>query len=95
MENRLEIAVDFSVAICCVVVAMKKVLGGRVDERELEKLFMKVDTNCDGTVDWDEFLSYMLLEYLEKDLIKVYYFKYALLYITDSNAIYFSHPICH
>ena len=50
---------------------MKKVLGETTDERELEKLFMKVDTNCDGTVDWDEFLSYMLLEYLEKDLIKV------------------------
>ncbi|XP_075243818.1 cilia- and flagella-associated protein 337-like [Convolutriloba macropyga] len=51
-------------------VAMKKVLGSKTDDRELEKLFMKVDTNCDGTVDWDEFLSYMLLEYLEKDLIK-------------------------
>ena len=50
---------------------MKKVLGSKTDDRELEKLFMKVDTNCDGTVDWDEFLSYMLLEYLEKDLIKV------------------------
>ena len=26
-----------------------------------------MDTNCDGTVDWDEYLSYMLLEYREKD----------------------------
>ena len=30
-------------------------------------LFMKIDTNCDGTVDWDEFCTYMLLEYQEKD----------------------------
>ena len=28
---------------------------------------MKIDTNCDGTVDWDEFCTYMLLEYQEKD----------------------------
>ena len=54
-----------------VSVAMKKVLGQNTDDRELEKIFMKVDTNCDGTVDWDEFLSYLLLEYLEKDMIKV------------------------
>jgi hypothetical protein len=27
---------------------------------------MKVDTNCDGTVDMDEYLTYMLLEYQEK-----------------------------
>ena len=30
-------------------------------------MFMKIDTNCDGTVDWDEFCTYMLLEYQEKD----------------------------
>ena len=30
-------------------------------------LILQVDTNCDGTVDWDEYLSYMLLEYREKD----------------------------
>jgi len=23
---------------------------------------MKVDTNCDGTVDWNEYVTYMLLE---------------------------------
>jgi len=26
------------------------------------QIFMKVDTNCDGTVDWNEYLTYMLLE---------------------------------
>ena len=30
-------------------------------------MIFKVDTNCDGTVDWDEYLTYMLLEYQEKD----------------------------
>lgn len=28
----------------------------------LGKLFMRIDANSDGTVDWDEFSSYMLLE---------------------------------
>lgn len=26
------------------------------------QIFMKVDTNCDGTVDWNEYVTYMLLE---------------------------------
>ena len=42
-------------------------MGNKVEESELEKIFMKVDTNCDGTVDWDEYLSYMLLEYQGQD----------------------------
>ncbi|XP_064622322.1 WD repeat-containing protein on Y chromosome-like [Lineus longissimus] len=47
-------------------IAMQQTMPG-VDAHELEIIFMKVDTNCDGTVDWDEYLSYMLLEYKEKD----------------------------
>ncbi|XP_076314990.1 WD repeat-containing protein on Y chromosome-like [Tachypleus tridentatus] len=47
--------------------AMAALLGGHIDEHELELIFMKIDTNCDGTIDWEEYLSYMLLEYLEKD----------------------------
>jgi Ca2+-binding EF-hand superfamily protein len=48
-------------------IAMHKALGSHLTKDELDKMFMKVDTNCDGTVDWDEYLSYMLLEYREKD----------------------------
>ena len=33
---------------------------------------MKVVTNCDCTVDWYEYLSYMLLAYREKDLIDAF-----------------------
>ncbi|XP_071485402.1 WD repeat-containing protein on Y chromosome-like [Diadema antillarum] len=50
--------------------AMRKIMGEgmvRVDDKELAIVFMKVDANCDGTVDWDEYLSYMLLEYQERD----------------------------
>ena len=32
------------------------------DEEALSKLFCRIDANCDGTIDWDEFSSYMLLE---------------------------------
>ncbi|XP_063064316.1 WD repeat-containing protein on Y chromosome-like isoform X2 [Engraulis encrasicolus] len=49
--------------------AMKKIMGN-VEEEDLDILFMKVDTNCDGTVDWDEYLNYMLLEYREKDSLQ-------------------------
>ena len=33
---------------------------------QMKIMFMKIDTNCDGTVDWDEFCTYMLLEYKER-----------------------------
>nr|CAB3241270.1 WD repeat-containing protein on Y chromosome-like [Phallusia mammillata] len=48
-------------------VAMKRTMGEHVDDNELDMIFMKVDTNCDGTVDWSEYLTYMLLEYQEKE----------------------------
>lgn len=32
------------------------------DEEALSKLFCRIDANCDGTIDWNEFSSYMLLE---------------------------------
>lgn len=32
------------------------------DEEALLKLFCRIDANSDGTIDWDEFSSYMLLE---------------------------------
>ncbi|KAL7860119.1 hypothetical protein SRHO_G00152660 [Serrasalmus rhombeus] len=31
--------------------AMKKIMGD-VEDEDLHVMFMKVDTNCDGTVDW-------------------------------------------
>jgi WD40 repeat protein len=34
-----------------------------VTQEQLALLFMKIDTSCDGRVDWNEFCSYMMLEY--------------------------------
>ncbi|KAG2460939.1 WDR49 protein, partial [Polypterus senegalus] len=36
---------------------------------QMELLFNKVDTSCDGYVDWDEFCTYMLMRYKEKDYV--------------------------
>ncbi len=36
-----------------------------VTQAQLALLFMKIDTSCDGHVDWDEFCSYMMLEFDE------------------------------
>ena len=47
--------------------AMKKILGEDVPEREIELIFMKVDANCDGNVDWAEFLEFTLREFQERD----------------------------
>ena len=49
--------------------AMRRTMGAGVPDHELDMLFMKVDTNCDGGVDWDEYLTYMLLEYQEREMM--------------------------
>jgi len=33
-----------------------------MSQKQLLQLFMKIDANSDGTVDWDEFMNFMLLE---------------------------------
>ncbi|XP_028518792.1 WD repeat-containing protein 49 [Exaiptasia diaphana] len=52
--------------------AMIKTMAGKgelPDDHQLSIIFMKVDANCDGTVDWEEFCSYMLLENQLKDVM--------------------------
>ena len=49
--------------------AMRKIMGENVPEREIELIFMKVDANCDGNVDWAEFLEYTLREFQERDFM--------------------------
>eukprot|EP00049_Salpingoeca_infusionum_P012689 m.233875 g.233875 ORF g.233875 m.233875 type:complete len:1093 (-) comp15250_c0_seq3:24-3302(-) len=34
-----------------------------IPREQLALLFMKIDTSCDGNVDWDEFCTYMLLDF--------------------------------
>lgn len=35
---------------------------GVAEEEGLRQLFMRIDADCDGTTDWDEFSGYLLLE---------------------------------
>lgn len=53
--------------------ALKRIIANKggilPDEEELAIIFMKVDANCDGTVDWEEFCSYMLMENQLKDVM--------------------------
>ena len=57
-------------ACCCQLLPMLLLLlpsgllatedgGGR---EALRRLFIRIDANCDATVDWDEFSNHMLLE---------------------------------
>ncbi|GFO38221.1 WD repeat-containing protein on y chromosome-like isoform x1 [Plakobranchus ocellatus] len=50
--------------------AVFRVLGTDEYEEYLEKLFMKLDTSCDGYVDWNEFCTYLLLLYRENDYLR-------------------------
>jgi Ca2+-binding EF-hand superfamily protein len=38
-----------------------KVLGGNLSYDQMTMLFMKIDANSDGTIDWDEFSTYMMM----------------------------------
>ncbi|KAI8929846.1 WD40-repeat-containing domain protein [Entophlyctis helioformis] len=44
-----------------------EVLGGNLSVEQMTQLFMKIDANSDGTVDWDEFSTYMMTVSIESD----------------------------
>lgn len=44
------------------VKAFMDILGKELGEDGLRQMFMKIDANADGTIDWDEFSSFMLLQ---------------------------------
>lgn len=50
--------------------AFGKIFAKRLNQQELTNLFMKIDANSDGTVDWNEFTEYMLLENEGKELVE-------------------------
>jgi Ca2+-binding EF-hand superfamily protein len=43
------------------VEAFGAVIGSELSKERLVHLFMKIDANSDGSVDWDEFSTYLLL----------------------------------
>lgn len=47
--------------------AFNKILGKETNDEQITIMFKKIDTNCHGTIHWDVFCTYMLMEYQEKD----------------------------
>lgn len=50
-------------------IALKKTVGFMMRNDQIEMMFKKVDANCDGRVDWEEYVTYNLLEYQERTLM--------------------------
>ncbi|XP_053308771.1 WD repeat-containing protein on Y chromosome-like [Spea bombifrons] len=48
---------------------LSHLFGSEYLDENMELLFNKVDTSCDGFVDWSEFCTYMLLQYKERDYV--------------------------
>lgn len=44
------------------IAAFGKVLGKGLNYKQLNQLFMRIDADSGGTVDWNEFMNYMLIE---------------------------------
>lgn len=42
--------------------SFKDVIGKEMTDKEFNQLFMKIDADSSGTVEWNEFMNYMLLE---------------------------------
>ena len=48
----------------------------KMSTKEIERLFMRIDADANGTVEWHEFMNYMLLENITLDLMKEEHFSY-------------------
>lgn len=44
------------------VAAFGDIIGSGMSNKDLVKLFMRIDTNSDGSIDWDEFVNFIILE---------------------------------
>ncbi|KAL7885002.1 hypothetical protein AOLI_G00077720 [Acnodon oligacanthus] len=47
-----------------------KIIMKDVEDEDIDIIFMKVDSNCDGILEWDDYLDYMFLEYKQKDILQ-------------------------
>ena len=56
--------------------AFGDVIGKNMTHKELKQLFMKIDADSNGSVEWHEFMNYMLLENRTLALMKKELFEY-------------------
>jgi Ca2+-binding EF-hand superfamily protein len=52
------------------------VIGKEMSEKEFNQLFMKIDADSNGSVEWNEFMNYMLLENQTLSNMKTEHFEY-------------------
>ena len=58
------------------IAAFGKVLGQGLNYKQLNQLFMRIDADSGGTVDWNEFMNYMLIENTTLSSMKQEHFTY-------------------
>ena len=58
------------------IAAFGKVLGRGLNYKQLNQLFMKIDADSGGSVDWNEFMNYMLIENTTLSSMKQEHFSY-------------------
>jgi len=56
--------------------AFGKVLGKGLNYKQLNQLFMRIDADAGGKVDWNEFMNYMLIENTTLASMKQEHFEY-------------------
>ncbi|XP_077625503.1 EF-hand calcium-binding domain-containing protein 8 [Crocuta crocuta] len=71
MEKMFEDNVDPTGALDmqAFIKAVKKILSNVSDEM-LEMLFLKVDTDCNGSITWQKYMDYMMSEFQRKELMR-------------------------
>jgi len=58
------------------ITAFGKVLGKGLKYKQLNQLFMRIDADSGGSVDWNEFMNYMLIENTTLSSMKQEHFTY-------------------
>lgn len=58
------------------VKAFGGIIGKDMNDKQINQLFMKIDADSNGSVDWDEFMNYMLLENETLSSMKAEHFEY-------------------
>ena len=68
------------------VAAFGDVIGEGLSNKELVQLFMRIDTNSDGSIDWDEFMNFIILENENMSHMKAEHCEYVNPKIADPTA---------
>ena len=56
--------------------AFGSILAKNMNPKQLNQLFMKIDADSNGSVEWHEFMNYMLLENMTLSSMKKEHFDY-------------------